>query len=275
MTEHFDLAPGRYRRTCPVCARGPKDMTVTLTVHSPDDAVSLCHRCGYTESHRAHRSLTPAERRAYGQQMRALRLQYEAQEREQHARAAAEAALRWARATPATSHPYLQAKAVKAHGIRIEGSDLLIPLRDTEGRLQSLQIITPAGGKRFMPGGLVKSGYHSMGSLDERLVICEGYATGATLHEQAEVAVAVAFNAGNLLPVARALRRRYPAVTIILAADDDWKTAGNPGLTAATEAAKAVGGLLAVPKFEGMPRGDTDSDFNDLQRLSSLVEAQG
>ena len=81
----------------------------------------------------------------------------------------------------------------------------------------------------------------------------------------------MAFNSGNLLPVAQALRGKYPCLTLVICADDDWKTEGNPGMTAATAAARAVGGLLAVPNFDGLPRGDKDTDFNDLHRLAGMV----
>lgn len=68
-------------------------------------------------------------------------------------------------------------------------------------------------------------------------------------------AVAVAFNCGNLLAVARALRAKFPAVRLVLCADDDIRTPGNPGLTRAREAARAVGGFVAVPRFEGVRHG--------------------
>ena len=105
-----------------------------------------------------------------------------------------------------------------------------------------------------------------------RLVVCEGYATGATLHEETGHAVAVAFNAANLLPVAQALRAKFPRIALVVASDDDWQTEGNPGLTAATEAARAIGGRLAVPDFTGYDRSNKDTDFNDLQRLHAELE---
>lgn len=159
------------------------------------------------------------------------------------------------------------------HGLRV-GADgwLLVPLRDANGQLQNLQRIGPDGAKRFLSGGKVTGCYHAIGKLAGTLVIAEGFATAATIHQDTGRACAVAFNCGNLLPVARALRGKFPCATLVIAADDDWKTEGNPGLKAATEAAQAVGGLLAVPRFNGLPRGDQDSDFNDLHRLAGAVE---
>ena len=201
---------------------------------------------------------------------RAARELIASQERKQRQQEAAEvAAQRWEAATPATEHPYLKAKGVKPHGVKLEGEALLIPMRDTLGTLHSLQVIDPEGGKRFQPGGRMKGCYHSIGKPEGVLIVCEGYATGASIHEATGHAVAVAFNAGNLEGVARALHQKFPALRLILAADDDWQTKDNPGKTKATAAAQAVGGWLAIPKFpEG--RGDKDTDMNDLHRLAGL-----
>lgn len=247
-----------------------------VTVAGDDHGVAHCFRCGHIETRRDERELTPAERQAFLRRMDALRRQHDAEQRQRQADTAAAAAIRWAAAEPAVDHPYLSDKGVKAHGLRIEAvHTLLIPMGDTEGRMHSLQSIAPDGSKRFMPGGRVKGCYCAIGKPSGRLVICEGYATGATIHEDTGHAVAVAFNSGNLLPVARALRSKYPCITLVIAADDDWKTEGNPGLTAATEAARAVGGLLAVPDFTSLPRDQKDTDFNDLHRLAGMVEVQG
>jgi putative DNA primase/helicase len=103
----------------------------------------------------------------------------------------------------------------------------------------------------------------SMTSVDRAICIAEGFATGATIYEAIGCPVAVAFNAGNLGPVARVLREEYPDLTLIVCADDDYRTEGNPGLTKAKEAAAAVGGRLAIPDF-GDPRPDGATDFNDM-----------
>jgi putative DNA primase/helicase len=81
--------------------------------------------------------------------------------------------------------------------------------------------------------------------------------------------VAVAFHAGNLAAVAKALRERHPQASIVVCADDDRDTPGNPGLTHAQQAAWAVGGLLATPA-SGPYRPAGASDFNDLHRHRGL-----
>lgn len=270
-----DYPTGDHRIMCPVCGKKPSVKDMGITVLDDAHGVAHCFKCSLVLNRREDRELTTAERKAFARRMDALRRQHDAEQRQRQAEAAAAAAIRWAGATPATEHPYLTAKSVRAHGARVEANHtLLIPMRDCEGRIHSLQSIAPDGTKRFMPSGRVKGCYCAIGKPSGRLVVCEGYATGATIHEDTGSAVAIAFNAGNLLPVAKALRGKFPCITLVIAADDDWKTDGNPGLTAATEAARAVGALLAVPKFTGLPRGDKDTDFNDLHRLAGMVEVQ-
>ncbi|EXF95600.1 topoisomerase [Pseudomonas fluorescens HK44] len=187
----------------------------------------------------------------------------EQHQRQQHA---AELANRWwrnaRRADPA--HPYLVAKAVRPHGLRQRGADLLIPLY-LDGRLINLQRIAPDGAKRFLPGGRVKGTYSPLGIIEpgSQLCICEGWATAASLHQHGGYVVAAAMNAGNLIPAAMGLRSRYPGQAIVITGDDDRLTDGNPGRKAANAAAAAVGGQVAFPKWpEGAP--DDLTDFNDL-----------
>lgn len=214
----------------------------------------------------ADTDMTVAERAAHRQRIKAMQAQREAEHAQAQQQASEAAALIWNEATPATGNEYLTRKGIKPHGIKCDGHHLLIPMRDTAGKLHSLQTIAPDGGKRFQPGGRVKDCYHAIGKPDGVLIVCEGYATGASIHEATGHAVAVAFNAGNLLAVAEALRAKYPALRLILAADDDVATPGNPGLTKATEAARAVGGYLSKPDF-GNDRSDGATDFNDLHQI--------
>jgi len=141
-------------------------------------------------------------------------------------------------------------KGIKANGTRLYRDALVIPMR-AGGVLHSLQFIGPDGDKKFLSGGRVLGCYFSIGTTKGALAlaICEGFATGASTHEATGYPVAVAFNAGNLLAVAKVMRDKFPDLPLILCADDDSQTAGNPGLTKATEAALAVDGLLAVPDF--------------------------
>src|SRR5262249_15790003 len=148
-------------------------------------------------------------------------------------------------------HPYLLRKNVKPYGIKCAGSGhLLVPVR-INGRIRSLQIINAGGEKRFLPGGQVAGGYFAIGAGagGDTIYLAEGFATGATVHAATGGAVYVAFNAGNLLLVAKMLRDKFSGAEIIICADDDNRTEGNPGLTKAKEAARIIGARVAIPKF--------------------------
>jgi len=185
---------------------------------------------------------------------------------------------RWSRLKPSDgNHPYLKNKGIKPNGARIDGNELVVPVRDSEGNLQSLQFISPNGDKKFHPNTSAKGGMYTLGGVEgaDAWCIAEGFATGASLHEATGLPVAVAFSAGNLQPVAEALRREWPDRPIVLCADDDADTAGNPGVTKAREAAQAVGGRVAIPGF-GPDRPQDATDFNDLHRTqgSTAIEQQ-
>ena len=162
--------------------------------------------------------------------------------------AAAKAARIFAGAVPCNSHPYLTARGVKCHGIRQKETTLLIPVRDKNKKLHSLQAIAPDGKTQLLPGGRVKGCFHAIDGNSDVLLICESYVEGATLHEATGYAVAVAFNAENLEVVARDLRSHFPQVKIVIAANEDHLTKGNPDLVTA-QAAAAVGGGVAIPDF--------------------------
>ncbi len=203
-----------------------------------------------------HKPQTPAERTELQRQLAAMRAARDAERDKVQEEARARAAKLWTRARPATNvHPYLQRKSVGAYGVRQLRELLLIPARDEHGQLHTLQFIGPDGAKRFLSGGRIAGCYCPIGRPLDSLLICEGYATGATLYAATGRAVAVCFSAGNLQPVASALRAKFPDMSLIIVADNDVMTPGNPGLTRATQAARAVGGLVAVPRFEGVAHG--------------------
>ena len=199
---------------------------------------------------------TRQEREALRQQMQAAQAARVIEQAAVHEQARKKAERLWHRARPApNAHPYLQRKRVPAIGLRLLRDMLLIAARDAAGTLHTLQFIGPDGAKRFLTGGRISGCYYAMGRPAGVLLLCEGYATGATLHQATGYAVAVAFNCGNLPAVARALRAKFPELRIVVCADDDARTPGNPGLMRAQEAARAVGGVVVAPRFVGGANG--------------------
>ncbi|APW47221.1 toprim domain-containing protein [Rhodoferax antarcticus] len=207
-----------------------------------------------SESHTWHeattRPQTAAERAEFQRQMHATRQAREAEQQAVYSAARDKAAKLWARAHPAKSdHPYPKRKQINPIGIRQLRDMLLVPVRDSDGTLHSIQFIGQDGTKRFLTGGRTRACYFSMGQITDTLLLAEGLATGCTLFMATRHAVAVTFSCGNLQPVAKALRAKFPDLKFVICADNDVATTGNPGVTAAREAARAVGGWLAVPSF--------------------------
>ncbi|GAB6053098.1 hypothetical protein JCM17960_19180 [Magnetospira thiophila] len=220
--------------------------------------------------------LDPGERERLKQDSQQRREVAKAERRETHRKAAARAYGVWTNAQEATSeHPYLQAKAVPGIGLKQDDrGHLLIPLRDAKGFLWNLQTIAPDGEKRFLTEGRKTGLMHVIdpretlrqGSL---ILVAEGYATAASLHQATGLPCVVAFDSGNLKPVAEALRATWPEAALIIAADDDHARKVNVGLDKASEAANAVGGVAIAPAFTEAERARGLTDFNDLARERS------
>ena len=188
--------------------------------------------------------------------------------------------------------PYLLQKHVNAYGIRLrlnlnslmyghgdKNGLLVIPLRNINGEIQTLQYIDEQGGKRFFTDAPVKGAFFSI-ALDERflnehpampILLCEGYATAVTVYQGIYNPVVAAMTAGNLLPVAEALKGKYPGHPIIIMADNDRHADGrNTGLEKAREAVRKLGlqGII-YPEFAPDEKG---SDWNDYAALHGVVE---
>lgn len=134
-----------------------------------------------------------------------------------------------------------------------------VPMRDAAGKLWNLQILWPTGKKTFLKYGRKQGTFHGLGEpkTEGPLLLSEGYATAATIYEATGHATAAAFDAGNLMPVAIALRERYPHAEMAVCADNDVETAGNPGVRMGREAADRVGAKLIVPVFKTIAAADS------------------
>jgi putative DNA primase/helicase len=221
-------------------------------------------------------------------------------QRETDRRQAAEVAARkaygvWANlpdgATPETC-AYLAAKGVEGHGVKVaQDGHLVVPQRDADGRLWGVQFCS-AEGKRYMKGNLHTGTMHVIepsgkGTLDAitpamggTIVIAEGYATAATIHEATGRPVVVAFDSGNLQAVVRAVKERHPERELLIAADNDHAVilGGKPvnvGMVKAEAVAKTTGALWTAPRFSDDEKASKLTDFNDLaaSRGKSAVKA--
>jgi phage/plasmid primase-like uncharacterized protein len=197
--------------------------------------------------------------------------------------------------------PYLEKKGLwPTLGTYVDDDKkLIVPAIDKDGKLQTYQHINSYGTKLFMAGGQKTGNFHVIDSdisagikaleTASAIIIAEGYSTAASVQKSLvssedvrKLAVVAAIDSGNLLPVAKVLREKFPDKPMLIAGDDDKHLLTNPqvrknvGKDKAYEAAKAVGAAVALPVFA---EGEQDknpkqfTDFNDMLTKSSLGKA--
>lgn len=250
---------------------------------------------------------SPEEKAAFRIRMAEDRKTAAAQRDHEANRAAHRAAKVWAKC-PTTAPTgdrtdYLARKGVQSYGLRYTDTGaLVIPMQTATGETRGLQFILPANhphvkkthrDKQYWPQGMGKTGiWYQIGTPYSQgvMLIAEGYATAASLHCATGLPVAVAFDAGNLIHVARAIHKKHRIGRILICADDDYQQRcpackkptpvaqpqcahcghthqlKNPGITAATTAALAVGGAAVWPAFPFDRAGAKLTDYNDLQQ---------
>lgn len=226
--------------------------------------------------------ITPEQRQAIEARYKA-EMKREAAERARKAeRAAHMAGKAWRQYVPDGESDYLKRKGVESYGLRYAPSGngtVAVPMMDAAGKVHGLQIIRGKNRgtkleKENWPKDLaLKGNYHLIGGTPRGVVlICEGYATAASVHAATGIPAVVAFFAGNLTPVAQVISKTYKQARILICADDDYRTTGNPGQAAAQTASATVGGAYVLPVFSETRPEDTKgpTDFNDLHALEGL-----
>ncbi|MEI6207316.1 MAG: AAA family ATPase [Desulfuromonadales bacterium] len=159
------------------------------------------------------------------------------------------------------THPYLRKKDVTADlGIRVhpETGNILIPLRDENDELWSLQRISPDGSeKKITFNGKLTGNFYVIGGERDTVFICEGYATAMTVAIATGKTSVMAVSAGNLAAVGAKISKMYPAARLVFAADNDQDKELNPGVKAANAAVAHVGrGTVIAPPFPAGQKGD-------------------
>jgi putative DNA primase/helicase len=204
------------------------------------------------------KKLTDAEKQAFAIERQRQTEQRKTEEKARQDAATQKAAYIWERSTPVTNHQYLTKKNVQAHNVRCYRGALVIPLHNEHGVLISLQFIGDDGTKRMMAGGKAQGSCCFIGDAtglnsDSTILICEGWATGASLYEATGHFTIVAFSAGNLTAVAIQTRKHHQANEIIICGDNDVSGVGQ---IAARSAALAIAGKYILPPTIG-------HDWND------------
>ncbi|MEB1563252.1 plasmid replication protein, CyRepA1 family [Xanthomonas campestris] len=169
------------------------------------------------------------------------------------------------------AHAYLLRKGVAAYGLRVATTtmrarlwdaerarwiddaivvrvgDLLVPVRLPDGQLVNVQRIDATGRKLFLRGGQKRATHFRIQGTGPAW-LCEGYATGASVHAATGAPVVVAFDAGNLIHCA--------SLADAVAADNDASGTGQ-------RAAETTGLPWACPAAVG-------DDFNDLHQRQGI-----
>jgi putative DNA primase/helicase len=253
--------------------------------------------------------LTPEQIAAQKARHKEAQKRAEADRQREADRAAARASKAWKQSSLHGESEYLQRKQIQAHGVRFSGKGaVVIPMLDVNDTIRGLQFILSRGHERllktgrdkeFWPTGLQMRGtFHLIGKPPrDILLIAEGYATAASLHEATGLPVAVVWTANNILPACQALKKKYRRARQLICADDDWlqKCAecglytrvdsetcqhcgqphrkSNAGVSNAQAAAVAVGGSWICPAFSSPRPADQKgpTDFNDLHVMEGLA----
>ena len=174
-------------------------------------------------------------------------------------------------ADASADHPYLVRKRIEPHGIKIDRAGrLVVPVIDNQGEILSYQTIDAEGNKRFLKGGKIEGGFYELRGNRKVIFIGEGFATCASIHQATGFTTLVAFDCGNLAKVAKSAKEMFLGSRIVICADNDQFTEGNPGITKAKAAASLVFGEIVYPTFNESDLASKPTDFNDLHTLQGI-----
>ncbi len=171
---------------------------------------------------------------------------------------------------------YLQSKGLTGfkYPLMPDGS-LLLELVDESGAVTAAQTITPQGEKRLIKGSAKRGAYYAVNALErpQSVVIAEGLATALTCHLiRTDALTVAAIDAGNLLPVAEVMRRKYPQAQIIIAADNDHQQggpeSGAPIRAKTPQKSRLIRGWLGITAPT-----ECKADWNDYHQQHGLETA--
>lgn len=218
-------------------------------------------------------SMTRADIARIKSLLKIRKAQEDSLEKERHLKIAARAAILRQQCAVEGTTPYLDRKGIPLSsglilGKGTSGEKLFIPIYEFSAKnknnleLISWQTIGPDGTKRFPFGGKKKGCFHIIGQINptKPIVICEGWATGVSLNIHLGQSgytdgIIVAFDAYNMVSVAKNIRKVYKNTEIIIAADNDESGVGQK------EAAKCQ---KSVTDCSVVVCPEVGKDFNDI-----------
>ena len=161
------------------------------------------------------------------------------------------------------------------------GQHLFVPLKDIDGKLWTRQLIAEkkifhknTTNKTFQFGGKKRGSAHLIGTIDKEhtgiIYVCEGWATGLSIHAATKRPVFCAMDCGNVAHFAPLVEKKYG--NVVICADNDL----NPNIVAKLE---ATGLPIAKPDFgdkqkiikrEDGSNTNKYTDYNDLMCLNGI-----
>ena len=209
---------------------------------------------------REYKTFTPIEKAQFSQEReRAKKLQLEQQQE-----ALKSARKDWSQAKPINlNHQYVIKKSIIPIYAKQKSSNILLPIYNSKGQIISTQEIYPDGMKRFAKGASMSGGMLFLGEHVTPIIrICEGWATGCSIHEAVGETVIVSFSGNNLENVAIEIHRLCPKSKLLICGDT-----GDAGIKYAERAVKATNSKSVYPKIN-----INGKDFNDLHQLEGIEE---
>jgi putative DNA primase/helicase len=210
-----------------------------------------CPSCGSTKI--TKRQISDEQRKALATQIAENKKKAQAERNAEIERAAKVASQAYYQLSSEGDCDYLQKKNISkptdvkygnGQEITIEGTDefgkkcfypvpndtntIIIPMRGNDSGVYGLQVIRGSGHsgklqKEYWPKGHSKKGkYFVIGTPTPVILIAEGFATGMSLHMATNLQVVIAFDAGNIQPVAEEIHKKYKRAKILICADDDY-----------------------------------------------------
>lgn len=175
---------------------------------------------GKWNSSQSNKKLTKEEKEIFLNRIKQAEKDREARQAKIHEDKSKESVLTWENAIDCIKHPYLLKKGVKSYGLKSKNDNLIIPMW-SDDKIWSYQSISTDGEKLFLIGGKKKGCYYKIGIETDVICIGEGYSTCASIHEATGFCTFVAFDCGNLKPVAQEVRKKFPKNLIIVCCDND------------------------------------------------------
>lgn len=181
--------------------------------------------------------------------------------------------------------PYLAGKGLAGHASRLTtremtvggekypSGSLMLPVKNTQGNITGIQLISGNGVKNLMKGSKYSGCFIQVSDFPEgspeKVVIAEGYGTAVSVSLLSDAWPLAALSKTNLKAAAEAVREKWPETQIIIAGDNDFMDGKpNEGREVAIKAALAVKGWVSIPP------GRAKADWDDYRRDFGVQRAR-